>query len=164
MNLPVGDIIGRGINLKEVDIRKLIEGFYDKGFSGYLVASLYGFDSVEEGVLLFKDGLLIAAIYEYEFYGITIFGDVALPHIFNSFAADFIVADIVSLSNQQIDLVTAFNDKAKLNKVLQKGDVGRLMVKAFSKDLAKSVLSNLVSSAEDKAEIFKKLGLAGLGE
>jgi len=164
MNLPVGDIIGKGINLRKVDVRKLIEGFYDKGFSGYIVASLYGFDAIEEGVLLFKDGLPIAAIYEYEFYGVTIFGDAALPHIFNSFAADFIVADIVSLSNQQIDLVTAFNDKAKLGKVVQKSDVVRLMVKGFSRDLAKSVLSNVVSSVEDKSDIFKKLGLAGLSE
>lgn len=164
VNLPVGDIISKGLNLKEIDVRRLVEGLYEKAFSGYLVATLYGFDGVEEGILLFKDGALIAAIYEYELYGITVFGDSAVPHVFNSYAADFIVADIVALSNQQVDLVTAFNDKSKLQKPVQKGDVSRLMAKTFSKELARSVLTHIVSSTEDKAGIFKKLGLAGLGE
>ncbi len=107
---------------------------------------------------------MIAAIYEYEFYGITVFGDSAIPHVFNSYAADFIIADIVTLSNQQVDLVTAFNDKAKLQKPIQKSDIAKLMPKSFSKEFARSVLAHIVNSTDDKSNIFKKLGLAGLGE
>lgn len=164
MNLPVGDIISQGLNLREIDVKKLIEGLYEKAFSGYLVATLYGFDGVEESVMIFKEGGFIAAIYEYELYGITVFGDSAVPHIFNSFAVEHIVADIVSLSNQQVDLITAFNDKAKLAKIVQKQDIAKMVPKGFSAELARSMLNELVKQEDDKSNVFKKLGLSGLGD
>src|SRR3989344_3524603 len=164
MNLPIGEVVSQGINLKEVDGRRLVETFYDKNFSGYLVSTIEGFDGLEEGILLFKEGALAAAFYEYDFYGITVFGDSAVPQVFNSFAAKNVVADVVSLSNQQVDLVTAFNDRGKLSKPLQKGEVSRFVVKYFSPDFAKKTLSEVVKESESKKDIFKKLGLEGLSE
>ena len=63
MNLPIGEVVSQGINLKEVDGRRLVETFYDKNFSGYLVSTIEGFDGLEEGVLLFKGGSMAAAFY-----------------------------------------------------------------------------------------------------
>ncbi|MEK6958007.1 MAG: hypothetical protein AABW99_03450 [archaeon] len=163
MNLPVGEVISRGVNLKDVDAKRLIESFYDKKFSGYLVATLRGYDGLEEGVLLFKEGSLAASLFEYDFYGVTIFGDAAIPQVFNSFAATYVVADVVYLSNQQVDLVTAFNDKSRLTKEIKKSDVGRLIPNAYSADFAKQTLSQVVDKKESKKDIFKKLGLGGLG-
>ncbi len=164
MNLPVGEVVSREMNLREMDAKRLLEGFFDKKFSGYLVNTLEGFDGIEEGVLIFRDGELIASLFEYELHGITIFGDAAIPHVFNSFAAVYVIADIISLSNQQVDLVTAFNDKSKLLKQISRNDVGRLIPKAYSGEYAKSVLTNIVKKEESKVDIFKKLGLSGLGE
>ncbi|HIH10147.1 MAG TPA: hypothetical protein HA254_05785 [Candidatus Diapherotrites archaeon] len=164
MNLPVGEVISRGLNLREMDLRRLLEGFYDKGFSGYIVATIDGYDGVEEGVLIFKDGGMVAALYDYDQHGLTVMGDGAMPHVFNSFAAEYVVADIVSLTNQQVDLVTAFNDKSKLLKVVGKSDVGRMIPRIYSAELAKSTLKELVKKDESKSELFKKLGLTGLGE
>ena len=164
MNLPVGEVISRDLNLREMDIRRLLEGFFDKRFSGYIVATIDGFDGLEEGVLIFKEGALLASLYEYDLHGITVFGDTALPHVFNSFAAVYVVADIVSLSNQQVELVTAFNDKSKLLKIVSRGDVGRMIPKVYSSEYAKSVLTDVVKKEESKVDIFKKLGLSGLGE
>ncbi|HLC79322.1 MAG TPA: DUF2226 domain-containing protein [archaeon] len=164
MNLPVGEVISRGLNLREMDVKRLVEGFYDKGFSGYVVITLEGYDGLEEGVLIFKEGGMLAAMYEYDLHGFTVFGDQALPQVFNSFAAEYVVGDIVSLSNQQVDLVTAFNDKSKLLRVVNKSDIGRLIPKIYSAEFAKSVLREVVKKDESKSDLFKKLGLSGLGE
>ena len=164
VNLPVGEIISRGVNIREIDVKKLIEGFYEKEFSGYMITALEGFDGLEEGVLLFKAGSLNAAFYEYDLHGVTVFGDIAISHIFNSLAAPSSVADIVSLSDQQVDLITAFNEKSRLARKVAKNDIPRLMPKAYSADLAKSVLSQYVKKEESKKDIFKKFGLTSLGE
>lgn len=164
MNLPVGDIISKGVNIREIDARKLIEGFYDKNFSGYIIATLEGFDGLEEGVLLFKEGFLAAALYEYDLYGVTVFGDGAVLHFFNALGAQYIVGDIVSLTNQQVDLITAFNDKSRLSRLVSKNDVSRLVPRAYSTELAKGVLSQFVKKEDSKKDIFKKFGLSSLGE
>lgn len=164
MNLPVGEVISRGLNLREMDVKRLIEGFYDKRFSGYLVSTSEGYDGIEEGVLIFKEGAMLSVLYEYDLHGITVFGDSALPHVFNSFVAEFVVGDIVSLSNQQVDLVTAFNDKSKLAKAVARNEVGRLIPRVYSVEYARNVLRELVKKDESKADIFKKLGLSGLGD
>ncbi|VVC00594.1 Uncharacterised protein [uncultured archaeon] len=164
MNLPVGDLISRGVNLREIDIKKLIDGFYEKSFSGYLIVTLEGFDGIEEGVLIFKEGTLNAAFYEYDLYGITVFGDSAIPHIFNSLVAPYLIGDIIALSDQQVDLIAAFNEKSRLAKPVQRNDVARLIPKSYSTDLAKSMLGQYLKKEDSKKEIFKKFGLTSLGE
>ena len=163
MNLPIGEVISRGINLRDIDSKRLVESFYDKAFSGYLINSVEGFDGMEEGVLLFKEGIIVASLYEYDFYGITVFGDSAVPQVFNSFAANFVVADVVSLTNQQVDLVTAFNDKSKVEVGVPKNSIVRLIPKKYSEEFAKKTLNEVVKKSESKKDVFKKLGLGGLG-
>ncbi|MEM4390875.1 MAG: hypothetical protein QXX06_03360, partial [Candidatus Diapherotrites archaeon] len=124
--------------------------------------TLNGVSGIEEGALIFKDGFIIASFYEYECNKITIFGKTSLEHVFNSFVAEYCIADIVGLSNQQVDLVTAFNDKAKLEVPLQKGDLGKMLPKIFSKELGLKVISSS-SDKSDKSDIYKKLGLSELG-
>ena len=162
MNLPVGDIVSKDINMREIDNRKLIEGFYDKSFSGYLVFSLDGYDGIEEGVLLFKDGFLTAAFYEFDLHDITLFGDSAIPHVFNAIMAPGIVGDIVALTNQQVDLITAFNDKAKLKKPIGRKDFKWLIPKAYSSELSAGVLNQFTKKEEPKKDILRKFGLSGL--
>ena len=164
MNLPIGEMLSRGVNFKEVDGKKLVEGFFDKKFSGYLVVTLEGIDGIEEGIILFKEGRIVGAFYDYDLEGITVFGDTSIPHVFNSFAAEHVVADIVSLSNQQVDLVTAFNDKSKLEKPINRGQIRKLIPKVFSNQPAQSVLSEISSEKDSRKDIFKKLGLTGLGD
>ncbi|AJF60815.1 MAG: hypothetical protein J4224_01280 [Candidatus Diapherotrites archaeon] len=162
MNLPVGDIIKQGIKLKEFDSR-IIESFYDKEFSGYLVASIEGYAGIEEGALLFKKGLLIGAFYEYLNYGITVHGNQAVQQVFNSLAAEYGVIDVISLTNQQADLITAFNDKIKLTVNVGKKDVRKLSRSFYSNEFAEKVLSKVLEKHESRKNVFKKLGLTDLG-
>ncbi|HZX19891.1 MAG TPA: hypothetical protein VFF13_02665 [archaeon] len=164
MNLPVGEVISQGVNFREIDSQRLVESFFDKKFSGYIVMTLQGFNGLEEGILLFKEGFLVGSIYEYDLQGLTVFGDSSIEHVFNAFAAEYVSADIVSLSNQQVDLVTAFNDKAKLHKVISKKDIGRSIPKVFSPQQAELVLKDFLGKKDSKKDIFKKLGLSSLGD
>ncbi|MCR4335466.1 MAG: hypothetical protein NUV57_02925 [archaeon] len=164
MNLPVGEIISQGVNFNEVDSKRLVQSLFEKNFSGYLIVAAEGYDGLEEGMLLFKQGSLVGAYCEYDLHGITIFGDDSIIHVFNSFAASFVIGDLVSLSNQQVDLVTAFNDKAKLDSPISKENISKLVPKVYSKELVESILSAVVHEKDNRKDVFKKLGLSGLGD
>ena len=112
---------------------------------------------------MFKDGVLCAAFYEYSLYGMPVFGDLAAQHFFNAVSAQYAVADIVSLSNQQVDLVSAFNEKGKIMKSIGRNEFQRLIPKAYSLEFAKAALGQLIKKDESKKDIFKKFGLAGIG-
>ncbi len=164
MNLPVGEAVKQSVALKDFNYRKEIEGFFNSGFSGYLVTTVEGFDGIEEGVLLFKEATLVGALYEYTNYGITVFGDIALPQVLNGLVADYGVVDVYRLTNQQVDLVTAFNDKVKLSRTVGKRDITKYFKKKFSSEYAEKTLSDVLKKYESRESIFKKLGLSGLKE
>ncbi|MAG18136.1 MAG: hypothetical protein CL944_01540 [Candidatus Diapherotrites archaeon] len=164
MNLPVGEVISQGVNFKEVDSKRLVQSLYEKNFSGYVIVAVEGYDGLEEGMLLFKQGKMVGAYHEYDLHGITVFGDDSITHVFNSFAAEYVVGDLVSLSNQQVDLVTAFNDKTKLEAPISKADIQKLIPKVYSSELAKNILSEVVQEKDNRKDVFKKLGLSGLGD
>lgn len=163
MNLPIGEITQQGVDSRKFDETKEINSLFDKLFSGYLVITIEGFGGVEEGIMIFKKGRIVGTIYEYMNYGITIFGESAIPQIFNSLAAEFGVIDVVSLTTDQVDLVIAFNDKIKLPIELGKRDVSKFFVKKFSPSYAAKVLSKVVEKQETTKTIFDKLGLSDLG-
>lgn len=164
MNLPVGEMVKQAVNLKDFDYRKEMANLFDKGFSGYLVTTIEGFDGIEEGVLLLKKGDLVGTLYEYTNYAITIFGDIALPQVFNGLAADYGVIDVCALTNQQVDLVTAFNDKVKLSKPVNKKGIAKYFRNKFSTEYAEKALSEVLEKYESRKSIFKKFGLSELEE
>lgn len=163
MNLPIGEPVAEQVSLREFDAQGIINSLFERAFSGYVVVTIDGFDGMEEGVLIFKKGLLVASFYEYLNYDITVFGEPALVQAFNAFAAEFGAVDIYNLSNQQIELVTAFNDKIALPKPLLKNEAGRMYVKDFTDQYAKQVLSEVLKTHESRESVFKKFGLSGLG-
>ncbi len=164
MNLPVGEAIEQGIRLPDFDEKATLEMLADKMFSGYVVVTVEGFKGVEEGLLLIKKGAIVGALYEYTKHEITVLGDSALPQAFNAFAAKNGIAEIYSLSNQQVDLVTAFNDKIKTAQEIGKRSLGKYLAKKYDISFAEKTLEGVVSEHESKKDVFKRLGLSGLGE
>ncbi len=164
MNLPVGEIVEQGLDLSELAVRELLESFVGRGFSGYIVNTVSGHSGVEEGLLLFRQGVLAGSFFEYMSNGSTFFGDYSLQHVFNSFAAEKGVVDIVSLSMQQVDLITAFNEKLKVSVEFSKKTFSKYFVKTYSTEFALQAMDSDKESKPDTKSIFKKLGLADLGE
>lgn len=162
MNLPVGELIEEGIELSSINPKQKLEELADKIFSGYIVTLIEGFDGLEEGVLIFKKGILIAAAHEYCKYGITVFGDVSLEQVTNAMRAKYGVSDLISLTVQQADLVTAFNDKLRLTRDYSKGDLAKIIPKKYSTSPAEKTLSQVLKKEESKHDLLKRFGLGGI--
>ncbi len=164
MNLPVGEVLEQGLDLSRLAVKELMESFMDKGFSGYIVDTVWGHSGVEEGVFLFRQGFLVGSFFEYMSCGVTYLGDYSMQHVFNSYAAKKGVVDIVGLSVQQVDLIMAFNEKLKVTAELNKKNLLKYLVANYSNSFAMLALEQSKQGSGESKSIFKKLGLAGLGE
>ena len=163
MNLPVGEVIEENLVLNQIDLTGLISALIDKQFTGYIVNTIEGFAGVEEGVLIFKKGEIVGSFYEYSNYDIIVFGDAAVQHAFNSLNALKGVFDIISLSIQQVDLVSAFNDRVKVAIKLKKSELLGLVRKGFTTFFAEKTLGNVIEQHESRQSILKRLGLSEIG-
>ena len=163
MNLPVSEVIEQGTKTIDFNYRKKAEGLMLKEFSGYIVSTTDGFDGIEEGVLILRKGYIVAALYEILNYCITVFGDSSIKHIANSFMNKKGIVDVYGLTNQQVDLVTAFNDKIKLARPITKKEISKTYLDRFSEEFSKELLKEVISSHESKESVLKKFGLGRLG-
>jgi hypothetical protein len=150
-------------NIKSYEPKRELEDLAASSFSGYLIESLFGSAGVEESALLFRNGQGVGAVYEYYGPKQSVHGDAALSHVMNGFLAENGILDLMELSVQQVDLVTAFNANLKLSKPLTKG-----MFKSLVKDRYDPSLSLSASKVQyptqpaSKESLFKKFGLAGI--
>jgi hypothetical protein len=167
MNLPSGNIVKQGLALKETDFKKLLQGLINERFSGYAALTIEGFDGFEEGTMLFKKGFGVACIFEYLKFDITIISDLALQHFFNAAGADFGVIDVIQLSDLQVDMSIAFDEKIRLSKPFDSKELDKHSISKFDASLAKKTLEEAVSlkSTEEvsKKELFKRFGLGEMG-
>ncbi len=162
MNLPAGVTRILGKSVKSFDAKKDLDDLSAADFSGYVVESLFGESGVEESAVLFRQGQGMGAVYEY--YGLkqTLNGDEAVVHVMNGFLSEFGVLDMVDLSIQQVDLVTAFNPQIKLSKPILKGQFKPLVKDSFDATLAKKIGPAKEVESASKESLFKRFGLAGI--
>lgn len=160
MKLPSGNIVEAGISLQGLDFKQRLLRLMEENFSGYLVLQIEGFDGLEEGLFLFKNGEIQGALYEYLKFDMTIVGDVALSHCINAAGASVGVVDIVGLGAYQVDMAIAFDQKIELTQKVDKRNLNSVVIKGFTGDLAKSTLQAAIKRGEsNKNDLFKKFGL-----
>lgn len=163
MNLPTGNIVEQGIKLNEFNLKQTMHALMGKKFSGYLVLTIEGVDGLEEGILLLKNGSLIASIYEYSKYAVKVFGDKAVAQAFNASTAQYGIVDVCNLSNQQVDLVVAFNDKIKLTRPIESKAIDQFIPKEFSREFAEESLAEVLQQEkESKTDVLSRLGLSDM--
>lgn len=112
MNLPAGNVIKTDVDVATVDFLALLKELGVKLFNGYLAIAIKGNGGIEEGTLLFDNGKIVAATYEYFKHGKTLLADKAFVRILNASFAKHGSVDLVLLSNEQVQLVLAFNENA----------------------------------------------------
>ena len=151
-----------GKKLSELDFMTEAQDLLDKGFIGYAVLTIEGLDGVEEGLLFFREGRLVGAIYDFLKYGVTVYAQDALPAVFNAAAAEHGVLDAYSLSRQQMELVSAFQGKMVLANPLEKKDLLKLKADSYSDYYARKFLGGKLKSEATRAEILKRFGLGKL--
>lgn len=163
MNLPIGEIIEENLVLSQIEVKGLLEALIEKEFTGYIANTIDGFAGIEEGILLFKKGNLIGSYYEYTNYDIVVYGSPAVNHTLNSLTAEKGIMDIISLSNQQADLVTAFNDRLKITIKFKKGELLGLVRRRYTTEHAEKTLSKVIEKHESRKSVLKRLGLSEIG-
>ncbi len=157
MDLPLGTAYIEHIKIAERDCIKLIFELMDKGFTGYLIVMIDGYDGFEEGAILFKKGQPVGAAYEYMKHGILIKGNDALEMVLNALKAKYGIADVYALTPQHMELVTAFHEKMLFTIKVDKKLISKLTPKEFTDKYAKKVIEH--KEEQSKYELFKRFGL-----
>ncbi|MFH0715001.1 MAG: hypothetical protein V1847_04300 [Candidatus Diapherotrites archaeon] len=164
MNLPSGNFVFQAIAVKES--KAPLAKLFQNNFSGYVAVTFEGFDGVEEGVLLFKNGLGVACAHSFLKYDSALQGNMALANWVNGFAAGYGVMDAVQLTPLQVDMSIAFDERLKLSAPMNDKALAKLWPQKFNPVLAQSALKEakpkIVSHSKD--DLLKKFGFAGIEE
>lgn len=163
MNLPVGAAKESGVKLVKESFFQKLKELMNQDFTGYLVLTIEGYKGMEEAIFFFKKSAFVGSMYEYNNYSETLYGEESLKHIFNAAAAEQGVFDIYNLTSQQLDLITAFNEKILFKETIKQDKLDSYKVNSFEIVHAKRVLDKKVSSNESKMDILKKFGLGKIG-
>ncbi|MCX8189636.1 MAG: DUF2226 domain-containing protein [Candidatus Diapherotrites archaeon] len=157
MELPLGTPYQEHLKTTEVDMLKGINDLMQKAFTGYIVVTIQGIDGMEEGAILFRNGIIVGAGYEFMKSGTTIDGTDAFEIVLNAFKAKAGIIDIYSLSLQHMDLVIAFHEKMLIKAKIDPKTLQKLYPKEFSDRFAKAVIKQ--QEEQSKYDVFKKIGL-----
>lgn len=163
MQLVEGKIIEQALDINKVKFSQKAVELIKRKFSGYTNITIEGFDGLEEGSLVFREGQVIACSYEYLKYGVVVNGGSAVAQVFNAGAAKHGVFDIISFRATDAELTVAVNPKVRVTFNVSPNDVNKLTHKEFNPAFARKVLSMVMKSSSKRSEIMKKLGLGAMG-
>ncbi len=126
MNFPVGGMLAKGS--LPFDFMGLAQQLAERNFNGYLVQTVKS-DLIEEGVLFFREGTIVACVAECLGSKKVVKGDEASSYFFNQTKGNGFF-HVVELAKSQVDLVIAFDEKLLLSKIDLK-DIPKLIPIAF---------------------------------
>ncbi len=161
MNIPVGERVAENIDIKKVDVRKVISDLQSKNFSGYIAVTTkmnYGF---EDSTLFFKQGSVMGCSHAFLAFDKIIYGEEGIRLFFNSFASQFGCFDVFRLTNEQMELIITFNDK-----ILIKSANMQKIFDNYIKEYKESLVEKYIDKSElskDKYALLKEIGLGNIG-
>ncbi|MEK6954826.1 MAG: DUF2226 domain-containing protein [Candidatus Micrarchaeota archaeon] len=155
MNLPPGIPVKVGIDTAAIDFPSLLKELKDKVFNGYLAITIEGSSGIEEGIVVFDNGKIVASFYDYFKYAKQIMGDLAFQRVMNAAAARHGISDIFQLTNDQVQLILAFNEQAIC--LPSDADIKKLKSETFSALFEEQVKEG--DGSGSKIEIMKKFKL-----
>lgn len=162
MNLPAGEVLTDAAPIELKAFSDLLQDLGKRSFNGYVAWLGRGYDGLEEGILLFSEGKIVAASYEHLKYDHIIDGKDALEPAANVIMSRNPVYSVVALTAPKINLVLAFNEKARLpGPITPKNFVG-LIPKAYSDQWAKGIIKTLSQQDIDRIRLLAKYGLTGV--
>ncbi|MFH1663800.1 MAG: DUF2226 domain-containing protein [archaeon] len=163
MKLVEGRIVEQAVELQQNTFSDRMIDLIKTKFSGYVNITIEGFDGLEEGTLIFREGKIIASAYEYLKYDVTVNGDSAIAQTFNAGSAKFGVFDVISFRSTDAELTIAVNPKIRIDIDVSPNDIKKLSHSSFNSSYARKVLSMIMKTSSKKSEIMKKLGLSSMG-
>lgn len=160
MELPTGRKKLQGIVLAKGNPAARLEELANSGFTGYVPLTILGNSGIEEGSIIFKSGKIRGANFLYPAFGKEFYGTEALKQCFNALAAKKGIFEAIELSEQQVELTLALKEELSVEGV-KASDFKKIIPAGYSKEFSEKV-SKEFAGKESKAELFKKLGFAGL--
>jgi|GEM_PF-1733167 len=131
MEIPLGKSLGEDMDLEAADFTQLIPKLKNASLSGYLALTIMSKNGTEEGLLLFDEGAIIAAEYEYFSQNITVSGDRALPLVLNASTASG-VFDIFELSAEELKGAQDSNPSSLLKVSPDDKDIASMIPASFT--------------------------------
>jgi len=153
--LPPGQSIKTGIDLAGLDFPGLLRELSRKAFTGYLVIMVKGTGGLEEGTIIYDTGKIIACTYEYLRHEKLLFGSDAFPRVANAATAKKGVVDLYQLAQEQVKLITAFNDK--MTFLPKETDMSSFNATDFSPFFEEQIKE---TKPEDREHLLKRLKLS----
>ncbi|MBU1198055.1 DUF2226 domain-containing protein [Candidatus Micrarchaeota archaeon] len=158
INLPAGTVVKTGVDVAAIDFRALLHELKQKLFNGYICISIQGKNGLEDGSLVFDSGKIVAAFYEYLMHHKDMVGDAAFIRVVNASMARTGLIDIYQLSNDQVQLILAFNENAIC--LPSENDLRKLQFPSFSEELEVQAVGSLL--VENKDSLLRKYKLADI--
>ncbi|GEM_PF-5188707 len=162
MKLPAGDVEIDASPTTRDGLKTQLLQLGRRSFNGYVSWLARGHDGLEEGVVLYQEGKIVAASYEHLKYGTVIDGEKALEPMANVAAGEGLVYSVVGLTLPKINLVLAFNEAAKLPKPIDPKNVADLFPKEYDNSIVLGIVHGLSQREQDRIKILAKYGLVGL--
>lgn len=158
VSLPAGVVIKTAIDVAAVDFFSLLNELKAKSFNGYICITVQGSGGIEDGTLVFDTGKIVAAFYDYLRYDKKLVGDAAMARVFNASAAKTGVIDIYQLTNEQVQLILAFNENAIC--IPGERDIARFKSQQFSAEYEKQI--EAMEPQGSKSDLLKKYKLGDI--
>ncbi len=155
LNLPAGTTVKTAIDVATIEFTSLLKELKEKTFNGYLAITVHGGSGIEEGIVVFDNGKIVATFYEYFKFNKQVMGDAAFQRVMNASAAKQGVIDIFQLTNDQVQLILAFNEQAIC--LPSDSDIKKLKMNEFSSSFEGQMVG--AEKSGSKGELIKKFKL-----
>ncbi|MFH1106609.1 MAG: DUF2226 domain-containing protein [Candidatus Micrarchaeota archaeon] len=158
VSLPAGNAVKTGIDVAAIDFFSLLAELKAKVFNGYMCITVQGTGGLEDGSLVFDNGKIVASFFDYLRYDKRLLGEAALVRVFNASQARTGVIDIYQLTNEQVQLILAFNENAIC--IPSERDLVRFKSQPFSDEYEGQLAA--FEPGENKSELLKKYKLGDM--
>ena len=159
MNIAVGNAVEMGKILGTFDVKSYLIRLMDEKFNGYVCITALGKTGLEEGLLIFHNGLIASSDYEYYKYNKRFKAEEGLKRTLNAFYAKNGVVDSFSLSVYQVQLILTLNEECNLHEKIGKENLK--LPESFSFSFEEELMEKK-EEVVSKEVLLKKYGLARL--
>ncbi|NPA76492.1 MAG: DUF2226 domain-containing protein [Candidatus Diapherotrites archaeon] len=161
MNIPAGDVVTHAAPLDPPKFLDLLKDLGKRSFNGYVAWVGEGLDGLEEGVVVFLNGQAVAVGYTQLKYNKAYDGEQAVAPAMNVIRAKNVVYSVVSLTVPKVNLILAFNDKAKIRPMAPE-KLWSFVPKAYSDEYVRGIIKTLPPSDIDRIRMLADYGLVGV--
>lgn len=159
MNVPTGEPIERGRKVTKINSRDYVKSLMEKEFTGYSAITIHGETGLEEGIVIYQNGEIVASDYSYFRYNKQYRAKEGLDRAFNALNSRSGVLDTYKLSSHQLQLVITLNDECTLGEPINQEnlDIPSMFRREYEEQLIEEETEEMT-----REQLMKKYGLTGL--